>query len=287
MMPATDVIPMPRRIVPRLDGVPETLLWPLQSRAGITVQDRAFFDDPMAVEILNRIDYDFGRFGPVNHWHAVRSKYSDALIRSYLSVHPQATVLALGEGLETQFWRVDNGQVRWLCVDLPESIALRRQLLPEHPRVQELALSALDPAIFDHVDASRGLFVTAAGLVMYFTAEDTAGLLRRIADHLSGNGSDNGSGIRAEVFFDTIPPWLSRRALKGWKIDKGYVAPPMPFGLSRKGLDDLAGQVPGLEIIAALSYSDAYPERARLIALLAKLPVARNMAPMMIHGRFS
>lgn len=43
------------RIAPRLGGVPETLLWPLRSRAGMTVLDRGFFDDPMAVDLLNRI----------------------------------------------------------------------------------------------------------------------------------------------------------------------------------------------------------------------------------------
>ena len=30
-------------------------------------------------------------------------------------------MVALGEGLETQFWRVDNGRVRWLTVDCPRS----------------------------------------------------------------------------------------------------------------------------------------------------------------------
>ena len=34
-------------------------------------------------------------------------------------MHPAGTVVALGEGLETQFWRPDNGRVRWLSVDLP------------------------------------------------------------------------------------------------------------------------------------------------------------------------
>lgn len=43
--------------------------------------------------------------------------------------HPAGTVVALGEGLETQFWRVDNGAVRWVGVDLSEAEALRRRFL--------------------------------------------------------------------------------------------------------------------------------------------------------------
>lgn len=43
-------------------------------------------------------------------------------------------VVALSEGLETQFWRLDNGRARWLTVDLPETIELRRRLRPHGPR---------------------------------------------------------------------------------------------------------------------------------------------------------
>jgi O-methyltransferase involved in polyketide biosynthesis len=39
-------------------------------------------------------------------------------------------VVALGEGLETQFWRLDNGRVRWLTVDLPDTMDLRHCWAP-------------------------------------------------------------------------------------------------------------------------------------------------------------
>jgi hypothetical protein len=80
--------------------------------------------DPKAVELVDTIDYPFEeRFG-VGHprqaqGQALRVLCFDQEIRRFLSVHPKGTVTALGEGLETQFWRVDNGRVRWLTVDLP------------------------------------------------------------------------------------------------------------------------------------------------------------------------
>ena len=36
----------------------------------------------------------------------------------------------LAEGLETQFWRVDDGRMRWLAVELPETAAVTGELLP-------------------------------------------------------------------------------------------------------------------------------------------------------------
>lgn len=265
------------RIRPDLGGVPETLLWPLRSRAWMSIEDRSFLDDPMAVDMVNRLDYDFSNFGPASHWQPVRSSYSDALLRDYLARYPDAQVLALGEGVETQFWRVDNGRVQWLCVDLPESIALRRQLMPEHPRMTELPLSALDPDLSAHIDPARGLFITASGLLMYFERADVIALLKRLITAAKGT--------ETEMFFDTIPHWLSRKTLRGMEVGNGYVAPPMPFALVRRDLAGFVAEVPGFEILSATNYGDIAPERARLIALIGKIPVLRNMAPLLVHAK--
>ena len=48
----------------------------------------------------------------------------DAAIRTFLARHPDAVVVNLGGGLDTRFFRVDNGRVLWKEIDVPESIAL-------------------------------------------------------------------------------------------------------------------------------------------------------------------
>ena len=54
------------------------------------------------------------------------------------------------------------GGVRWLTVDLPETVEDRRRLLPEPPRQRTLACSALDERWMEEVDTSRGLMVKLA-----------------------------------------------------------------------------------------------------------------------------
>lgn len=122
-----------------LEGVPETLLWTLYHRATEARRPDAVLRDPKAVELLRRIDFPFEeRFGSATagraQWQALRAACFDRQVARFLAERPDATVVALGEGLETQFWRVDNGRVRWVSVDLPEAIAVRRRLLPEPPR---------------------------------------------------------------------------------------------------------------------------------------------------------
>lgn len=95
--------------------MPETLLWNLYHRAVEARRPGAVLHDPRAVELVDAIDYPFeARFGAGARaqWQALRARCFDDAVRRFLRDHPDGSVVALGEGLETQFWRVDDGRVR-------------------------------------------------------------------------------------------------------------------------------------------------------------------------------
>ena len=94
-----------------LSGVPQTLLWNLGRRAAAARTARPLLDDPLAIEVADRLQYDFPDASRGASWHAVRVATFDDAVRRFLGEHPAGQVAALGEGLETQFWRVDNGRV--------------------------------------------------------------------------------------------------------------------------------------------------------------------------------
>jgi O-methyltransferase involved in polyketide biosynthesis len=151
-----------------LSGVPQTLLGNLGRRAaGARI---GALGDPVAVEVVDRLDYDFAHFTGGVRLHAVRVATFDAAVRRFLGLHPAGTVVALGEGLETQFWRLDNGQLRWLTVDLPETIELRRRLLPDGPRQSSHLGSALDLGWLDGLGPADPILVTAQGLLSVLRA---------------------------------------------------------------------------------------------------------------------
>ena len=109
----------------------------------------------------------------------------DEYTRRYLIDHPSATVVALAEGLQTSFYRLDaarfGDQFRWLTVDLPPIIELRERLLPHSDRVSMCAQSALDFGWMDRVDASDGVFITTEGLLMYLQPKEALGLITECA----------------------------------------------------------------------------------------------------------
>jgi O-methyltransferase involved in polyketide biosynthesis len=211
-----------------LGGVPETMLLTLYLRACEAGRADAVIDDPRAVELVDTIDFPFAeRFGTdtglSGQWQALRSRVFDAAVRRFQEGCPGGTVVALGDGLETTFWRTDDGRQRWLSVDLPETATVRGALLGEDGRRRIWAGSALDDAWMDLVDGAPGVLLLAQGLLMYLAPDAVRGLFDRAAARFPAAG----------FVFDTAPRWFAELAKRGLlRVPQtGYVAPPMPWGM--------------------------------------------------------
>lgn len=138
----------------------------------------------------------------VEQYLARRARMYDAATAHFLARHPGATVIALGEGLETQFWRADNGTAQWLSVDRPEVIALRRAVLPHGPRQHTLTCSATDPRWTDHAVARPPVLITAQGLFMHLPPPQGAALVRLCVRRFP----------HSVLLFDVLPPALTHLA---------------------------------------------------------------------------
>lgn len=141
-----------------LTGVSETALLTLNGRAHQAGLPDAIISDPMAIELRDSFDVDFDKFGRKGQEMALRSLAVDGCAIDYLARHPRATVVALAEGFQTSFWRLDkavpNSQFRWVSIDFPPVIELRKRLLPESERITHIGQSALDFSWMDRIDTS-------------------------------------------------------------------------------------------------------------------------------------
>jgi O-methyltransferase involved in polyketide biosynthesis len=269
------------RFAVELDRVSETLLWTLYHRAAEAHRPDAVLDDPLAVELVDRIDFPFReRFGDgerFSQWQALRAWCFDGAVRRFLAVHPGGTVVALGEGLETQFWRVDNGSVRWLTVDLPEVVELRQRVLPSEPRARTIASSALDPGWLNEVGDASGVLVTAQGLLMYFSREEVHGLIARCAERFRGEA----------MVFDVVPRWLMARSQKGQvRTDSGYEPPPWHWGYDREEERRLR-RLPGVAKLERLRLPRGRgAAHGLVIPLVTRLPLLRGLVLTVHRARF-
>ena len=253
-----------------LTGVSETALMTLQVRASQARRPDGIIDDPMAVHLVDSIDVDFGKFGYTKRQDmALRAKVFDKYTRRYLVDHPRATVVALAEGLQTSFYRLDaagvGDQFRWLTVDLPPMVELRRKLLPASDRIQMCAQSALDFSWMDRVNPDDGVFITAEGLLMYLPPEDAMALITACAARFPGG----------QMMFDLPPSAFHALARRGMRTSLRYRVPPMPFTLSVAEAAELVDTVPGVRAVHDL------PSEAPRGRLLGALVWAMQRTPLL------
>jgi O-methyltransferase involved in polyketide biosynthesis len=227
-----------------LTVVSETALLTLQVRANEARRPDSIIDDPMAIQLADSIDYDFAKFGfSRRQAMAVRAMAYDRNTHRYLVDHPKATVVALAEGLQTSFYRLNaagvGDQFQWLTVDLPPMIELRRKLLPASDRVRMCAQSALDFSWMDQVETEHGVFITTEGLLMYLQPDDALRLITQCAQRFPAG----------QMMFDLPPPLFAAWARRGMRTSLRYRVPPMPFTLSVSEAANLANTVPGIRAV--------------------------------------
>jgi O-methyltransferase involved in polyketide biosynthesis len=167
----------------RLGEVQQTLFIPLMDRVRESRRPDPLVRDPTAVRIAEQVEIDpryVRNTGGVIT--VVRTCLFDRWVREFVTEHPGGTVVELGTGLNTRFERVDNGQVHWLDLDLPDTIALRRRFFADTDRRRMVAASLLDEQWLDEVAALPGpYFFVTEGVLVYLPGDGVHATLRRIA----------------------------------------------------------------------------------------------------------
>ena len=203
--------------------VQETLVIPLYGRKLCTEQFPNLFQDNKAVELIDRIDYDFSalekksnsfahRFGALE----VAMRENDLMIeaKEYLKDHPAAALVNLGCGLDQTAENCDNGRCRIYNIDLPDVIAVRDELLPGTERIRNIAADLNDFLWFDKIDAEDGVCFLAAGVFYYFKTEQIKKLINAMALRFPGG----------KLVFDSANRRAVKIMLKTWVKEAGITS---------------------------------------------------------------
>jgi O-methyltransferase involved in polyketide biosynthesis len=192
-------------IDPALEGVPETLLWTLYHRALEARRPDAVLSDPVAGDLVDRIDYPF--CGALRRGVARRvAGAARPRLRPRGPAVPACTPRRHG-GRPRRGPRdpVRAGRRRPGALDRRGPAGDRRSApaaAPRPPRRTTIARSALDPAWLAEVGVSRGALLNAQGLLMYLEPAAVHRLLERVAARFPGE----------ELVFDAVPAWLAKQA---------------------------------------------------------------------------
>jgi O-methyltransferase involved in polyketide biosynthesis len=219
----------------RLTAEQETLMITLYCKT--LGAPKGLFTDDAAWKVVERVDYDFSslRVAPGTRLTVfMRAKRLDGYIRDFLSRRPDGVVLHLGCGLDTRYFRVNNGKVRWYDLDLPDAIALRRKFFSETGTYHMLASSVLEYGWMDGVPRGAPVFIAAEGLMMYLPEDKVKELILRLRETFPGS----------ELAFDAFSTLTARNVGRAASLKK-------TGAVIRWGIDDaraIEGWAPGIRL---------------------------------------
>lgn len=248
----------------RLSGVPETMLQTIYARAKES-SGRGAIHDPKAEEIISELDYDFtlaDKDTAMRSGVIARTIVLDDLTKAWLESHPGAVVVNIACGLDTRCYRM-KGFCHWYNLDLPETMAVREQLLPESGTISQIAMSAMEDWSVKITEQHTPALVIIEGLTMYLSEADVTRIFEVISQRFE----------KATVFVETMNPMIVKR-FKEKSIEGSHAK--FTWGV-KNGLT-LASLLPDFCFVEEHSLAEGMAVFAPVYRLLVKLPHLRNLS---------
>ena len=255
------------KIKPKLNGTAETMLQCFYARAMHSRNPKNKFRDTKAEELIDRIDYDFSnakKDTAMSGGIVARSVVFDEMISDFIRKNPDCTVVNIACGLDTRFYRMDNGKITWYNLDLPETIEVRDSIYQESGRVSTIACSVLDPAWVDQVKVRGKMLFIIEGLTMYMKADEVRTMLAIIRDHF-----DN-----AYVCMETLCPYFVKKE----NIEKSIQATGATFTWGANSFADLGDIAAGFRKVKDDNIARGMETLNPIYKLVMWMPVVHKFA---------
>ena len=269
-----------------LSDVASTSLLTLYARALESQTENPILVDEKAVEITRRLNPRLaaspnrllrslasGKISQQLSVHlALRASKYDAYARDFLTGYPEGSIVNIGCGMDTRFYRVDNGQAHFFDLDLPEVIHFKREFIDESPRFHLVAASVFDYAWMDQVkeQGNQPVLFLAEGVFMYLDPDKVRALFVVLAERFPG----------AELVCEVVNSrWLSKsmQPLLRSKMQRQLGMGPdatFKFGIA----DGHAPEAwsPGIRFLDEWSYFDSRHPKLGLVGWMGQFELFRK-----------
>lgn len=188
-----------------LDAVPSTLLIPLAARAlGDAMFPAKAVHDVYAAQALRSLDTDVSLFldDRISVYGVLsRTRIFCDLARHFFSRFPDALGVNLGCGLSHYFQWLDQHTNHWLDADLPQVMALRKQLLPAGgKRLRHAEVDISQPGWWARLKLPRQrdgvpVLLICEGVLMYLEPAQVQSVLREFGEN---------APVGSELLCDTL-----------------------------------------------------------------------------------
>jgi len=271
----------------QISDISSTMLLTLYTHAIESQSKNPIINDPKAVEITSalnrqmvnspdRMCRDLGR-GKLDRkliiFITLRAKRYDEYALEFLQKSPGGTIVNLGCGLDTRYWRIDNGKTNFYDLDLPEVIAIKKRLCNETDSYHMIASSVLDNdwmAELRKQSAGPFLFL-AEGLFMYLEKDDVKDLIIKLRSEFPG------SELACEVVNESIISGPLKGAMKIKMQNQLHLGRGAAFASGIRNAAEIEGWSPGIKLLDEWSHFDSNEEKLGWVRLYGKISYMRRV----------
>lgn len=251
----------------KIGGVAETMLQTLYARAKESKRQNHKIYDEKAIEIVGQMDYDFSladKDTAMSSGVVARTILLDHMVADYVKEHSDATVINIACGMDTRFYRVDNGKIRWYNIDLPVTMEVRERYIREDARVTNIAASAMDESWTEQIQTTSGsTLVIIEGLSMYLAEADVKQILSIIDRHF----------LHVTVFMEILNPKFVKK-----NVEKSIQQSGAVFTWGVKSGEELTRLCPAFHWQGDRSLVEGMVEIAPIYKVIGKIGAIRNLS---------
>jgi O-methyltransferase involved in polyketide biosynthesis len=133
---------------------------------------------------------------------AKRAGVFDRITRQFIEVNPHCTVINLACGFDTRFWRIPHENCRYIELDLPAVIQLKKEILQDKIGYKSIGCSVLDTSWMDQMtlDGNTDFLLLAEGLFMWFPPQDAIRVFKEMGARFA----------RSQLVLDMVPEKYTR-----------------------------------------------------------------------------
>ncbi len=254
-------------------GVPETMVQTLYARAKKeTKKKNAKINDEIAVELVKKLDYDFSKADKDNamtYGVIARTIVLDRMVKQYLEKNANTVVINIACGLDTRCYRMKGKYLHWYNVDLPETMKIRSQFLPETGPIYQIAKSAMDDSYIDDIDYhGKNILVIIEGLTMYLYEKDIRKMFSII----------DKSFQKVTVMVETMSPFVVKAYER--EIYRGKQCKKFTWGV--KNGKELQRIISEFSVRQEVSLIEGMKELMPIYHVIGKFPIVRNISNKII-----
>ena len=234
-------------------------------------KQNAKIKDEIAVELVEKLDYDFSKADKdkaMNYGVIARTIVLDRMVEQYLEKNVNTIVINIACGLDTRCYRMKGKYLHWYNIDLPETMKIRRQFLPETGPIYQIAKSAMDDSYVDDIDYHcENVLVIIEGLTMYLCEKDIRKMFFIIEKSFQ----------EVTVMVETMSPFVVKHVK-----EKSIEGSNAKFIWGVKNGKELQRIIPAFSVRQEVSLVEGMKELMSIYHVIGRIPAVRNISNKII-----